>query len=275
MGKVCLTPESTPNVERITMEHPSESDSPDFQILCPKLKHFSCYHWGPGEDDWVNDMLASATKLESFDSYKFRPGYLRFASNHLDKIRLHRAECLEVLEIYAPRLTKLDLQAAYDLDQILFHHNHSTLSRKLPPDFRFTKELQVNSFNALLGSGAKRAIRSHPRFHGELEEDDDDDDYDMYHGPRDGTMEGFLADMHSRTNGEEEDDYGMYHGPRDGTMEGFMADMQRRMNGGEEDDYGMDHGPAEAAMIEAMREDMRRTNAPPEIIDLFNQYSPR
>jgi hypothetical protein len=61
--------------------------------------------YGPSDDElWVHNMLAAATMLERFDSYKFRVSQLRFASNALTYVRLHRAELLHELVIYAPQL---------------------------------------------------------------------------------------------------------------------------------------------------------------------------
>ena len=194
MKQIRLTKDLTPKVERISMQNPTENDDPDFVIECSKLKHFMCAYWGPGNPDWINNMLGYATKLESFDSYKCRVPYLKFASNQLDNIRLHRAECLEYLELYAPRLTMLDVQAAYDLDDIKFVDTHPTLSAKLPTNFRFNKELEVNSLNACLGESAKHAINNHERFYGELQEDDDDDDYGGFGGF--GEMEAMFRHMH-------------------------------------------------------------------------------
>ena len=168
MGQIHLTKELTPNVEIISMQNPSEDDDPDFVIECARFKTFKCYYWGFGNPRWPNEMLKHATKLESFDSYKFRVPFLKFASNHLVSIRLHRAECLQYLELYAPRLTILDVQAAYDLDKIVFKDDHPTLKSKLPANFAFGERLHVNAVNALLGPTAKQAILSHPRFRGEL-----------------------------------------------------------------------------------------------------------
>ena len=60
-------------------------------------------------------MLECAKQLETFETYKLQgaQGCLKFASNFLTKINLHRAECLESLVIYAPRLEKLSLQVCF------------------------------------------------------------------------------------------------------------------------------------------------------------------
>ena len=60
-------------------------------------------------------MLECAKQLETFETYKLQgaQGCLKFASNFLTKINLHRAECLDSLVVYAPRLEKLSLQVCF------------------------------------------------------------------------------------------------------------------------------------------------------------------
>lgn len=176
MERIVLNQELTPNVEKIWMQNPSQSDEPDFTILCPKLKECSIYYWGPGDFEWVLNMLETATLLETFDSYKLRVDYLKFASNHLRSIRLHRAELLGRIDLWAPRLTNLNLQAAYDLQEVHFLKDHA-LKKDLPENFRFSSALNVDSTNAILGEQAVKAILAHPRFRGtkkDLENDFDD-----------------------------------------------------------------------------------------------------
>lgn len=173
MVQIKLTPELTPKVRKVWMQNPTQEDEPDFTILLPELRDFSCYYWGPGNYEWVVNMLQAATKLERFDSYKLRVGYLRFASNHLQSIRLHRAELHQRIELWAPRLTNLDVQAAYDLEEIEFLRDHP-LKRELPDNFCFREELVVNAMNACLGQQAIAALRAHPRVHQEIEMDDPD-----------------------------------------------------------------------------------------------------
>ena len=139
MAKIHLTPELTPNVERISMQNPSQSKEPDFIIICPKLKYFSCHHLD-GCGDWVRNMLQHATILETFDSYKLWIGHITFASNKLKTIRLHRADNLSRLTVYAPRLTMLNLQSAYSLSTVSFLESHPTLSKSLPKNFHFNQE---------------------------------------------------------------------------------------------------------------------------------------
>jgi hypothetical protein len=173
LGRLKLTPNLTPKLQKISMQNPTQDDDPNFTIDCPELRDFSCDYFGPGEYGWLSHMLKRATKLERFDSYKLRVGHLRFASNHLKYIRLHRAELLERIDVWAPRLTQLDVQAAYDLDEIYFLKNHP-LERDLPANFVCREELTVNAINACLGRQAMAELNAHPRVHGEIEMEDDD-----------------------------------------------------------------------------------------------------
>jgi len=118
MVKLVLTKRLTPKIRKIWMQNPAlEGEPPDFTIDCPELRDFSCYFFGAGDRKWIDKMLAKATKLETFDSYKLMVRHLKFASNHLKSIRVHRAEVLRRIDLWAPRLTILDVQAAYDLQE--------------------------------------------------------------------------------------------------------------------------------------------------------------
>ena len=80
------------------------------------------------------------------------------------------------IDLWAPRLTNLNLQAAYDLQEVHFLKDHA-LKKDLPENFRFSSALNVDSTNAILGKQAVKAILAHPRFRGtneDLENDFDD-----------------------------------------------------------------------------------------------------
>mmetsp|Transcript_10161 Transcript_10161/g.25486 ORF Transcript_10161/g.25486 Transcript_10161/m.25486 type:complete len:121 (-) Transcript_10161:131-493(-) len=100
--------------------------------------------------------------LEKFDSYKlWSASKLTFASNALRSIRLHRAESLRELELWAPRLEKLDLQAVWDLDRIEFVENPA-LRAQLEEGFTFTAPLRVSVINGKIGANARRNLLEHP-----------------------------------------------------------------------------------------------------------------
>jgi len=113
--KVVLNKELTPLIEDLFMQN--VPDDCDITVQLPELKSFSMYYYGPPDDEtWFHEMLEYAKKLKAFDSYKLRIGHEpHFASNDLKSIRLHRAECMESISIYAPNLEELNLQACYGL----------------------------------------------------------------------------------------------------------------------------------------------------------------
>jgi len=176
MGCMVLDQTSTPKLRKIWMQNPNDSGRQNYTIQCPNLEEFSIFHWGAGDWKWLQDMLDTATKLKKFDSYKLRVGYLKFASNHLESICLHRAELLQCVDIWAPRLTNFSVQAAYDLSQVHFLKIHA-LKAELPSDFTFDEELSVNAENVNLGNHALEAIATHPRFRGTRESLQMDDGY--------------------------------------------------------------------------------------------------
>lgn len=174
MSSLKLDTTKTPKVRKLYMQNPTQEDNPDFWISLPELREFTCHYWGPGNDNWLNRMLDSAKKLEVFDSYKLRAEVLGMYSNTLRSIRLHRAECLRYLELWAPCLTRLDVQACYDLENIRFLGDHK-LKAELPRNFDFGPELHVNAINACLGDAAMSALVNHPRVRRPIETEDDDD----------------------------------------------------------------------------------------------------
>jgi hypothetical protein len=73
-------------------------------------------------------------------------------------ILLHRAEVLQRIDLWAPRLFNLDVQAAYDLNEVHFLKEHS-LAAQLPPNFVCNEELKVNDTNAMAELNAHPLIR--------------------------------------------------------------------------------------------------------------------
>lgn len=155
-----LTTKTTPKIHTISIQN--MPDEANCNIECPELKKCTFQFWGPGDEEWVHKMLKCATKLEYFDSYKFRVSKLVFASNHLKKIRLHRAELMSHLEIWAPKLVSLNVQACYDLDSIQFLKTHP-LKKDLPENFSCSLPLSLDVENACLGQIAIQALSEHPR----------------------------------------------------------------------------------------------------------------
>ena len=156
--KIVLNEVLTPSLQHLRMQN--VPDECDLTIEAPELKSVSIHFLG-GCDRAINIMLAHATKLQSFDSYKLWVNELHFASNDLVSVDLHRSDSLGVLELYAPNLESLSLQACYGLEDITFRQSHPTLSTLLPSD-HFPPPLSVNTVNANLGHAARMALRDHP-----------------------------------------------------------------------------------------------------------------
>lgn len=118
----------------------SSNDSPCITMALRKMIHGSmiCY---PAQ--------------RTFDSYKLRiHPKLHFAGDDLQSIRLHRAECLESLQIYAPNLKDLNLQACYDLmGDLIILDDHPNFINRIRGKSRFT----VNTTNACISQSVTQA----------------------------------------------------------------------------------------------------------------------
>jgi hypothetical protein len=82
--RVCLkgrTTDNAPKLHTIFLENVTEDEEPDFELMLPKLRSFSLYFYGPADYGWLVNKLQAATKLQHFDDYKLRVGYLSFCSN--------------------------------------------------------------------------------------------------------------------------------------------------------------------------------------------------
>jgi hypothetical protein len=156
--RVVLSAALTPSLRHLRMQN--VPDDCELTLELPELRSVSI-HFLRGADEVVNEMLARATRLEKFDSYKLWVDELHLASNELVEVDLHRSDSLDTLTLYAPNLRKLGLQACYGLETLTFRASHPTLSAQLPPGHT-PPPLEVNTTNANLGAAARRALRSHP-----------------------------------------------------------------------------------------------------------------
>jgi hypothetical protein len=108
------------------------------------------------------------SQLKSFDSFKLHcADHLTFPSNELSEIRLHQAEFLSSLTIWAPRLRYLNLQAS-NPSRITIQDTHAMLeTHPLPKGFTPTP-IQVFTLNATclrsqLSSQLQEYLTGHPR----------------------------------------------------------------------------------------------------------------
>lgn len=160
-AKVILNHNLTPMVEELFMQN--IPDECHLTVELPKLKSFSMHYYAPDENDmWIHDMLMTATNLVTFDSYKLGVyPELNFAGNDLQTIRLHRADCLESVSIYAPRLKELILQACYDLTEggITILDTHPDFIR--PPGRG--SNFKVDTTNSCINESIVRTLKGNPR----------------------------------------------------------------------------------------------------------------
>jgi hypothetical protein len=161
-SRLVLTPATTPLPVLETLALQNIPDDCDVVVELPRLRSVTWHYWG-GPARVLNTMLAAATRLLQFDSYKLRSNEaLTFASPFLLGIELHRAEVLRSLTVWAPQLRHLGLQGCYSFEDIQFPASHA-LAVDLPRGFSCTEPLAVNSDNACLGPAAAAALRAHPR----------------------------------------------------------------------------------------------------------------
>jgi len=143
------------------------------EVLSRQLKHFEInyYDLPPGET-WIHRMLASATQLQTFESYKLYVATLRFASNHLVRIKLHRSDILSELTIWAPALVELNLQACYDLERLHILEDHALNEHEPGNNTTRFSPIQVDTTNACLSEQVVLTLQSNDRVIWEPDEDD-------------------------------------------------------------------------------------------------------
>ena len=183
--KVTLNPSLTPNVEELSMQN--VGDDCDLTVRLPELKSFEMHYYCSHDDSsWVHEMLATAKKLERFDTYKFRVwGRLDFAGNDLRSIRLHRAECTTDISLYAPRIEHLSLQACYGLDgELRILESHPNFAKPVGRPSSFV----VDTTNACVSPRVAEVLRTNPRIEWVGQDEDD------FSG---NPCEGMFARMHA------------------------------------------------------------------------------
>jgi hypothetical protein len=109
-----------------------------------------------------------ATRLKRFNSCTFGVGrHAEFASNNLRYVRLNRCEGLHSLNIYAPRLEHLSLQACYyDFDgRFNIQDKHAKLFKKPPylPSYFKTSHIEIVTTDASMSAKTEKLLKGHPR----------------------------------------------------------------------------------------------------------------
>jgi hypothetical protein len=156
-SQITLNTSLTPALKSLEMKNIPENC--DIEIIAPELVDFTMHFYGPAVGRWLNTMLKSATKLQSFESYKLRVEELFFASNDLRVVNLHRAELLEFLSLWAPKLQHLSLQACYNFEKLEILRDHALNSPACMPMSKFT----VDSTNANLSNQVVQELGNNPR----------------------------------------------------------------------------------------------------------------
>ena len=221
MVKLHLTADLTPNLVDLELRNiPKECK---FHVVVPTLKNIWIHHYG-GEhiSGRINDMLAAATELEKFETYKLWVSEeLRFAGNHLKTIDLWRSDGLPGISLWAPNLETLRLQACYAIKNIEMLESHQ-LAEMLPEGHEPTK-IRVNTVNANISRKAMKALKRSGRC---LFEEWDPAELGMK-----GQMEAMHKSMHNFMDNYEYDED---EGPMGGMMKPMMAWMNKQWEEGME-----------------------------------------
>jgi len=149
--KLHLTAELTPKLE--DLELTGVPPDCDFNVVVPTLKSISIRYYTPDQETLpINNMLAAATNLERFDSYKLWVcGELFFAGNHLRVINLQRSDGLRSVKIWAPNLEHLGLGYCHEMSRVKILKKHRSLDKELPEGHKpstFTANVDCTSISA-------------------------------------------------------------------------------------------------------------------------------
>ena len=153
MAKLHLAANLTPNL--LNLEVHNVPETCEFSVVVPTLKTVEIRRFSPPDHDSraINDMLAAATELETFRSFRLivKEG-LSFASNDLKSIELHQSEVLSGISLWAPNLEELNLRGCYSIKNVHILKSH-ILAEKLPAGHQPTT-IRVNTANANIISTA-------------------------------------------------------------------------------------------------------------------------
>ena len=160
--KLLLTAELTPNLRDLEIRNIPEKC--EFCVVVPTLRTVSIHHYSPPEhsSDVINEMLAAASELETFETYKLWViEELRFASNNLKTIELYRSDGLSGISLWAPNLEELNLRACYSIMSIEVLKSHP-LDKKLPRGHKLST-IRVKTANTNISEEAMKALRKSGR----------------------------------------------------------------------------------------------------------------
>ena len=156
--KLHLTAELTPSL--LDLEIRNIPENCKFHVVVPTLRTISIHHYSPPDhgSSVINKMLAAATELETFETYKlWVTEELCFASNLLKTIELYRSDGLSGISLWAPNLEELNLRACYSITSIKILKSHQ-LSKKLPQGHK-SSTIRVKTANANISGKAVAALK--------------------------------------------------------------------------------------------------------------------
>lgn len=166
-----LTPGLTPNLKDLWIQ--GIPDDCELTVKLPSLLRVNIAYYGPSEkDDWIHEMLTTATKLKFFQSVKLHVEGLLMTSNNLQEIIIHRNDLLCDLVIYAPRLLCLSLSSCDMMDgRIVILDSYPGLKAPLK-----TTRFDFTAANTCLSRAIRGYLKFNPRVIKEDSESDDDDE---------------------------------------------------------------------------------------------------
>jgi hypothetical protein len=170
--KITLTPGLTPNLKELMMD--GIPDDCDLTVKLPNLLRVYIAHYGPSEkDEWIDEMLTTATKLNIFHSHQLQVEGLLMTSNNLQAITIYSSYLLSDLVVYAPRLLFMNLWGCDILrGRIVVLDSYPGLKAPLK-----TTRFLLQAFNTSLSTAIRGYLSFNPRVTMEdLESDDESDD---------------------------------------------------------------------------------------------------
>jgi len=172
-----FTKENMPILNSLKIESPMLHNVGKFNLDLPDLESIDFQHVNLDDGSGFGKSLSRCPKLKYFFSYKLWGLRVPIKDTHIlalpncEYLTLHRSDCLNYLNIWAPKLEYLNLQASYDLERVII------LDQKpggyCGPEYSFTgtpAKFLVNLINADVPKGN---LDTHQRCRKILEEYDD------------------------------------------------------------------------------------------------------